>query len=224
MPKKQNLGDSLPNVEQLKNYINNASRELTRRDIARAFNIRGNDKVWLKKTLRELTNSGDIILNHRRKFNETNNSPSVSVVEITKIFDDGGAIAQLVRPNSETTKNRIVISHTNKSPSYRLGDHVLVKLRKTREGHYTATVMRRLEKRQSKVIGIAKEIKGSYRLIPIDGKKMHEATIEVDPNMSIQDGDIIQAEFIAKRNFSDRKVKILEIIGCLLYTSDAADE
>ncbi|MDG1888293.1 MAG: ribonuclease R [Alphaproteobacteria bacterium] len=213
MPKKKNMRDSLPNVEQLKNYINNASREITRRDIARAFNIRGNDKVWLKKTLRELIDSGDITLNHRRKFNETNNVPSVSVVEITKIFDDGGATAQLVRPNNETTKNKIVISYTNKSPSYRLGDHVLVKLRKTHEGYYKATVMRRLEKQQSKVIGIVKEIKGSYRLIPIDGKKTHEASIETNPNMPVKDGDIIQAEFIAKRNFSSRKVKTLEIIG-----------
>ena len=110
LPKVKKLGQSRPNIEQIKTYINSTSKPITRRDVARAFKIKGSDRIWLKKTLRELTGSGEVTLSHRRGFSESSKTvPPVSIIEIVKILDDGELLGKLKKTNDETAKIKILI-------------------------------------------------------------------------------------------------------------------
>ena len=106
LPKTKKLGQSRPNIEQIKTYINSTSTPVTRRDVARAFKIKGSDRIWLKKTLRELTGSGEVTLSHRRGFSASSKTvPPVSIIEIIKVLDDGellGKLKKKIRLNSNT--------------------------------------------------------------------------------------------------------------------------
>ena len=105
LPKTKKLGQSRPNIEQIKTYINNSSKPITRRDVARAFRIKGSDKLWLKKTMRELTESGEVTLSHRRSFLGSSEAvPAVSIIEIIEILDDGDILGKLKRTNKGTEK------------------------------------------------------------------------------------------------------------------------
>ena len=131
MPKTKKLGQHRPNIEQIKTYINSTSRPTTRRDVARAFKIKGSDKLWLKKTMRELTEAGEVTLSHRRNFLGSSEAvPAVSIIEIIEILDDGDILGKLKRTNKETEKIKIWVSNKSGTPLLQIGDQVLAKITK----------------------------------------------------------------------------------------------
>ena len=155
LPKTKKLGQSRPNIEQIKTYINSTSKPVTRRDVARAFKIKGSDRIWLKKTLRELTGSGEVTLSQRRGFSVSSKTvPSVSIIEIIKVLEDGDLLGKLKKTNDETARIKILISYKSGTPALQVGDHVLAKIQKSGSDVYNATVMRRIERKSSTAIGI----------------------------------------------------------------------
>ena len=145
LPKEKKLGQSRPNIEQIKTYINSTSKPITRRDVARAFKIKGSDRIWLKKTLRELTGTGEVTLSHRRGFSASSKTvPPVSIIEIIKILNDGDLLGKLKKTNDETARIKILISYKSGAPALQIGDHVLAKITKSGNNNYSATVMRRI--------------------------------------------------------------------------------
>ena len=60
MPKKTKPTKTelrLPSREDLVAFIANATEKVGKREIARAFNIQGGDRIWLKQMLKELETS-----------------------------------------------------------------------------------------------------------------------------------------------------------------------
>ena len=51
-------GDFRPTKEDILNYIRENPDRSGKRDIARAFSLKGDDRIWLKNTLRELEDEG----------------------------------------------------------------------------------------------------------------------------------------------------------------------
>ena len=67
-PKRPNPPKSeprLPSREDLVAFIANAPGKVGKREIARAFNIQGGDRIWLKQMLKELETDG--VVDRRRK-------------------------------------------------------------------------------------------------------------------------------------------------------------
>ena len=214
MPKTKKLEQHRPNIEQIKTYINNSSKPITRRDVVRAFKIKGSDKLWLKKTMRELTERGEVTVSHRRSFFGSSEAvPAVSVIEIIEILDDGDILGKLKRTNKETEKIKIWVSNKSETPLPQIGDQVLAKITKSGNNSYSATVMRRIERHQNKAIGIIIKNTKGMQFLPIDGRRSHEAFIEPHPSIVFHDGDIVKVEFKDVRRSVRKRAIVLEKLG-----------
>jgi ribonuclease R len=213
VPSKTKPSRKLPTAQEIKSYIKNASGTIGRREIARAFNITGNERIQFKKLLRELKSEGEIVLSHRRKVNPSRKIPPVTVIKIIKISDDGDALAKLEDSAHGMERIKILIPHSNKHAPFKLGDRVLAKLNRTQNDFYEATIIRRLETTSNKVIGVLKEIKGEMNLLPIDGKRSNRAIIEKDESTPIQEGDIVSVEIKPQRRLALKRAKVVEVLG-----------
>ena len=95
MPKKTKPTKTeprLPSREDLVAFIANAPGKVGKREIARAFNIQGGDRIWLKQMLKELEIDG--VVDRRRKgVSKTGQLPPVVLADMTGRDRDGELIA-----------------------------------------------------------------------------------------------------------------------------------
>src|SRR4051794_17733216 len=95
MPKKTKptkTAPRLPSREDLVTFVANASGKVGKREIARAFNIQGGDRMWLKQMLKELETDG--VVDRRRKTgSKPGQLPPGTVADVTGRGRDGELIA-----------------------------------------------------------------------------------------------------------------------------------
>ena len=79
----------LPSPEEIVRYVSGNPDRASKRDIARAFGIKGGDRIWLKDALRDLEDQG-LIQGGRRSFARPGALPPVVALEIFGRDADGG--------------------------------------------------------------------------------------------------------------------------------------
>src|SRR6185312_13139318 len=82
----------LPNEAQLLEFIHTSEGRIGKREIARAFGIKGSDRIALKQLLKKLEGEGKLA-RKARKLADPTRLTGVSVLEIEEIDEDGELIA-----------------------------------------------------------------------------------------------------------------------------------
>src|SRR5687767_6375348 len=91
--KAKPLSPELPAAEQLIEFIKESPGKIGKREIARAFNIKGNDRIALKRLLKTLEKDGKL-KRAGRTVTKAGELPPVTVLEITGRDKDGELIAE----------------------------------------------------------------------------------------------------------------------------------
>ena len=165
MPKKTKPTKTelrLPSREDLVAFIANATGKVGKREIARAFNIQGGDRIWLKQMLKELETDG--VVDRRRKgVSKTGQLPPVVVADVTGRDRDGELIAAPEEWDADAhgLAPKIIVTMPRKprpgQPVPGVGDRVLLRLeRLTEDGkhRYAGRVIKIIGKQKSQVLGI----------------------------------------------------------------------
>jgi ribonuclease R len=211
--RKKNPANSVPSREQIRQFIEESPGPVGRREIARAFNVKGAARIELKQMLGVLINEGEIDPGRRRKVSAPGRLPPVGVVEVVSINDDAEAIATPVSGIQGGENARILLPHTGRGPSFAVGDRLLARLTHVKGDTYRGSVMRRLEKGANRVIGVLEGARGGFRLIPSDGKRNSEAQISAADANGANAGDIVAVELLPGRRLGPRQGRVIERIG-----------
>src|SRR5215470_8241449 len=83
---------SLPSKQDLLGFIGTQPGKVGIREIARAFGLKGSDRIALKDMLRELADEGHLE-RRRKKLHRSGTLPSVVLADITARDADGELIA-----------------------------------------------------------------------------------------------------------------------------------
>ncbi|GFO82719.1 MAG: hypothetical protein A49_23460 [Methyloceanibacter sp.] len=83
----------LPSKKEILEFLETTSAKAGKREIARAFGIKGSDRIALKSLLREMAGDG-LIAGSRRKLTRPGALPSVTVLEIASRDADGEFVAR----------------------------------------------------------------------------------------------------------------------------------
>src|SRR3954451_10052998 len=81
----------VPSREQVLDFIQSSDQPAGKREIARAFGLKGNDKIALKALLRDMADEGLIDSSPGRAFHQMGGVPKVTVLRVQSV-DDSGAI------------------------------------------------------------------------------------------------------------------------------------
>src|SRR6185436_18808505 len=79
----------LPTREQVLDFIQTSDEPAGKREIARAFGLKGQEKIALKALLRDMADEGLIDSAPGRSFHKMGGVPKVTVLRVVDI-DDGG--------------------------------------------------------------------------------------------------------------------------------------
>ena len=83
-----------PSREQIVEFIRGSEARVGKREIARAFRLDAEQKIELRRVLKELEASGDIGRDRGRRYQDASALPSVAVIEITGVDTDGETMAR----------------------------------------------------------------------------------------------------------------------------------
>jgi ribonuclease R len=120
----------LPSKAQILDWIRENPGEVGKREIARAFGIRGDARIELKRILAELSAEGSLERGQRRRtVRPEGKLPSVAVIEIISVDDDGEMEGTPVRWDDPLPPPRIRVASTpGAGPAPGLGDRVLARI------------------------------------------------------------------------------------------------
>jgi ribonuclease R len=202
------------------------SGKIGKREIARAFAIKGSDRIALKAILKELETDG-AIERRRKTLHRPGTLPSVVLADITSRDRDGELIAVPVEWDAEHGPvPKIVLIPVRQrqgTPVPGVGDRALIRteiLHDARDGEpsYSGRVVKLLQKAKSQVLGIFRtDARGGGRIVPIDKKNLGRGELFVPPGNEgdAREGDLVAVDVLRSGRLGLPSAKVHERLGSL---------
>jgi ribonuclease R len=206
--------------DKILSYLQSAKQPVTKRDLARAFGLKGSGpRVALKKILKTLENEGAIAKHPGGTYGPVEGLPAVIMIEVTDIDLDGDVWARPVEWNTESQGEppRIELRPAQKGhPAAAVGDRLLARLQKTGgpENGYEAITIRRMDDPKARTIGIFQLTRSGRGVVrPTDKKARYEFEVPSGDVNGAEDGDLVVVELQPSRGLKNKKVRIVEVLG-----------
>jgi ribonuclease R len=213
----------LPTEDQILEFIRESKGPVGKREVARAFNVRGPAKIALKAMMKKLSlglaadiaagNSG--LVKGKRRFHKAGVLKPVEVLEISAIDDDGDLFAKPVSwDNTAPPPPILVIAKAERGKAYGIGDRVLARLTPAGDDAYEARVMKRMPSSTGKLMGIFELMPGGFgRVRPTDRRYRHEVEVAAADRNDAEHGDLVTVEIIQTRHYGPQKARVVERFG-----------
>jgi ribonuclease R len=212
---------AVPPREILLEFIQDNPDRASKRDIAKAFGLKGDARIELKAALRALEDDG-LLEKKRKSLMRPGALPPVTVLDVTMRDSSGELIGRPAEwPDENGVAPAVLIRQSGsersktKTPVAGIGDRIVAKIfpNKERGGPaYTARVIKVIDKRKSAGLGVFRAMEGGGRIMPID-KRASE--LDVDPEFlgDAKDGDLVEIESARIGRYGLPRAKILSVIG-----------
>lgn len=208
------MAPGLPSRDELLAFIKDSPIALGKRDIARAYGLSGADKIALKSLLKELENEGVLERGPTRTYHVGGSLPKVAIIKVMRVTSEGEVFGE---PE--------VWEHPDKAPSVRLiergrrahlgvDDRCLARLEMTGPDRYRGHVLKKLERKLDKILGIVRKSGRDFYLEVTDKKLRRDFTIPADQLLEAQTGELVLAEPMGRgRSYKSQPVKVVERLG-----------
>ena len=212
---------NLPTRDDVLKFIAESDGKVAKRDIAKAFNITGADRIPLKRMLRELAAEGLLDGSRKGGLRGAGELPNVSVIEITGRNKYGMLTARarlegslldgeddpVIEIDDSAPRNR----RHRPSPPVSPGDVALARLRKQSKYKYVARIIRKLGGDGGRLFGVVREQPDGLWLIPADRRERYDYKLEADTKAA--HGDLLACEKLPTKRMGTKKVRMVENIG-----------
>ncbi|HYR67996.1 MAG TPA: VacB/RNase II family 3'-5' exoribonuclease, partial [Reyranella sp.] len=209
----------VPTRDELLAFIRDSATPVGKREIARAWGLKGDQRIELKELLRDLRDSGDISADRAKTFRDPEALSDVAVLEIVRVDDDGHLIAVPRRHDEEKDgpppRIEIAPQATRGGPAPAVGDRVLANL-KRRGKAYEARIIRRLGSGPKKILGLYEEPDSGHGMglvTPTDRKLRQSFEIRPADKDGAMPGDIVWVEPTGGALL--RRARVLERVGAM---------
>nr|WP_298103301.1 ribonuclease R [uncultured Shinella sp.] len=212
---------AIPPRDVLLRFIADHPEQASKREISKAFGLKGETRVELKALLKSFEEDGLLEKRHKSLV-RPGALPPVTVLDITtrdvdgeligrpaEWLDDAGvAPAVLIRQSSGARKD--------KAPVAGLGDRVLAKIfpAKERGGPaYTGRVIKVLDKKKNSGMGVFRTMPGGGgRIMPID-RRGDEMDVEAQFTAGAKDGDLVEIDVVRMSRLGLPRAQVKSVVG-----------
>ena len=209
-----------------------APAKIGKREIARAFQITGSDKIGLKKILRDLESEGTVERS-RKSLTKLGVLPPTVLAEVFTRDRDGDLLAKPADWNEAHGVAPTIVLHIPRrprpgTPMPGIGDRVLLRTEAVRDASgtepaYSGRIIKVLAKARSQVLGIYRAGPGTGgQVFPVDKKAANKGALDVraGDEGDAQDGDLVAVEILKGGRLGLPNAKVQERIGS--YSSEKA--
>src|SRR5689334_14039250 len=189
MPRKRSAG--LPSRKQILDFIASSDQPAGKREIARAFHLSGQDKIDLKRLLKDMADEGLIDSSPGRAFHKSGGVPKVTVLRVQAVDDNGAVWAVPEQWHAETKTPRLKIIERGRRSALGIGDRVLARSEERGDG-YIAHPMKKLARAAELVLGVVRRDGERFWLSPVDKRERRE--LFISDLKDAEAGDLVLCE------------------------------
>jgi len=204
--------NKLPHKNEIVKLINENGSAMSKRDIVKAFNIKGDDRRAIKDMLKTLVDSGQLVKGEKQAYNVPGALPTVSMIKITKIDADGDIFAEPMDWDIESQGPIPRIELISNAPM-KEGDRALATLKKYNETLYEGKLIRRIDRQRATVMGQVIKTSKGFILKPTHKKSKFDFDIGQADLNGAKPGDLAIAEILSSRSVRNRNAKVTKVIG-----------
>ena len=205
----------LPSKQRLLDWIKENPTKTNKREIARAFGIKGADRIDLKRMLKELTSEGHLQKN-RKAFRGASDLPPVLVLSVARIDSHGDIWAQPVDWRGDDPAPKILFFPKKGDPALTKNDQILCRLSPSSDPEiaYEARLIRKIASGPAKIVGLYRIGSEGGRVVPVDKKIDREYRVAKEDSMGAKEGELVEARQIGpKGRMGLPTAKIIERLG-----------
>ncbi len=216
----------LPGKDDILEYIRSAPEKVGKREIARAFGIRGEQRLELNRILASLRGDGTLSGN-RKGLVKKGGLPSVTVLEVTGRDDDGDLIAKpAVWEDADSERPSVLLpAHQARGPQadveaeIGIGDRILARITELNEPdvdgyRFEASPIKRLPREKRRLVGVYRAHRhGGGTIEPIDRKQLRSWSIHKGDEGEAKDGDLVRFDLARKGRHHVPQARVLETLG-----------
>lgn len=205
----------LPTKEQILDWISANPTQASKRDITRAFGIKGAAKIDLKRMLRELQDEGHLE-KRRKSYRDPDQLPPVSVLQISDQTEDGDLLAKPLEWAGEGDAPVVLFVAKASDPALRVGDRILGRLTAVQnlDHAYEARLIRRIGTNPHKILGVFRKGAEGGRIVPIDKGNEKEWIVPAGATFEAKDGELVEGQQTGpKGRMGLPKAKVINRLG-----------
>jgi len=210
--------DFRPSRDEILRYIEENPDQAGKREIAKAFSLKNDDRVWLKDMLRDLQDEG-LLKKSGKRLAKPGALPPVAVLDVFGRDNDGNLLA---RPSETGQENgdvpNVLIRPPRSGKTAGVGDRVLAKIFPAEDGAgfaYTARIMKVFERRKEAVLGVFRALAdGSFRIEPVE-RRQPELIVDAEFRGDAKPGDLVEVEPVRIGRYGLPRGKVLAVLGSL---------
>jgi ribonuclease R len=194
MPKRP---ATIPGEAEILAFIRTSPSKVGKRDIARAFGLKGSDKIGLKALLKSLERDGKLA-REKSRLRDVRSMPLSGAVEIEGIDDAGEMYGRLIEWDEDIDgpSKPILVEPARRQPAPAPGDRVFCRIAPFVSGRYRyrGRILNPIQAHARNPLGIFRRNSDGRggRVIEIDKKARHEIVIAPNEENGAQDGDLVE--------------------------------
>ena len=185
----------IPTKPEILDWITSNPTLTAKRDIVKAFGIKGAARIDLKRMLKELEAEGH--LEKRQKtYQDPDRLPPVSVLQVTGAESDGDLYAKPLEWHGTGAEPVVLLVTKASDPALGEGDQILARVTAVQgESHeYEGRMIRRIGTNPERVLGVFRKTAEGGRILPIDKGHSDEWAVGAGATNGAKDGELVEAE------------------------------
>lgn len=205
----------IPSKAEILDWIAAHPTQTSKRDIAKAFGIKGADRIELKRVLKELEAEGHLE-KRKRSYRDPDSLPPVTVLTVKAPDENGDLYGRPLEWHGEGVEPIVLIVPRASDPALGEGDRILARLTRVHEEdhNYEARLIRRIGSAPRRVVGIFRKTAEGGRILPIDKAASTEWMVAEADRHGAKDGELVEAEQAGPRGrMGLPRARVIERLG-----------
>jgi ribonuclease R len=187
-------------------------RPMSRRAIVRKLGLDEISADVLKRELKGWEAEGLLGVSGRRGYTSERDIPPVSVVDFTRIDDQGDLIGEVTNRRGDLMVVRYVEgARAGEQPGP--GNRALCRLDACEDGTIAARLMKLLPARELRAIGAVEVSPAGLRIVPTSRKQKEAFSLSGTDARGAEEGDIVAYTLSDQRRHGLRSARVIDIIG-----------
>lgn len=199
-----------PSSKEILEFIKASPTKIGKRELARAFNLKGLDRIKLKEVLKEMGATGMIERGHQKKPRSSTHLPPVLSVQVSSELSAEGEV--LLTPLTFPEPGLPILLIEEGVSRVKPGDHLMVRVKHHHEGYYTAQFLKKIPIQSPTLVGAIIKTRGQLYLQPCDRKRQDDLC-PIDPQSKVKEGELVLAELSQK--MGKKQAKVIKTLGDL---------
>jgi len=207
----------LPSKKDILAFVKDSGADATRRDIARAFGVKGEARAGLRALLKEMEAEGAIDLKEGKRVKAAGAMPPVAPVDVMSVDEDGDLLCMPAsgwQSDDEPPMIRIPAARAaRRKPAPGVGDRLLARLAPAGDDGYEADIIKTIGKGAHRFLAVYRKKRRGGIAEPVERRARHPFDIDAGDEAGAKDGDLVWVETKNARGYGPRKARVRLIEG-----------